>query len=122
MLSNHTLCETVENNLYPRAKQIQQLVVDLYHKQFATSFPGPQGMTGSNELDYTIQLLDGAINLLLDIAREQHIEVSRFFTLYLKNSYKSKDGKNWTEATEKDLANNTLYRLEMSGQLLLPSK
>ena len=35
MLSNHVLCEAIDTEIYPKAKEIQKLVFDLYRKQFA---------------------------------------------------------------------------------------
>ena len=76
MLSNHVLCEAIDTEIYPKAKEIQKLVFDLYRKQFAGRILGPQGLTGSNELDFTIQILNGTISLLKAIAKEQKIEIT----------------------------------------------
>lgn len=119
MLSNHVLCETVENTLFPKAKEIQAIASDLVHKQFACNWPGPQGFTGNNELDYTIQLLDGAINLLLQVAKAQQVRVTRYMDLSLKEDYVSMDGKHWKIATSEEVHNPSRNRflLKQDGTL-----
>ena len=119
MLSNHILCETVEKTLYPKAKEIEEVARGLFHKQFASSWPGEPGHTGNNELDYTIQLLDGAINMLLDVARSQKIEVTRYMDLNPKEDYASQDGRHWAIATHEQLVfpNRVMFLLKKDGTL-----
>lgn len=119
MLSEHVVCETVDKVLYPKAKELADLVHDLHRKLEPLS--GPQGMTGSNELDFAIQLLDGAITKLVAIARYHQIAVTRFDSLYLHENYK-KVGDFWYKASSEDMQDSSLMRLTKRGELLFPEQ
>jgi hypothetical protein len=82
---------------------------------------GPQGLTGSNELDFAIQYLDGAINILLEIAKEQDIPITRYNRFYPKCNYVSEDTSSWRIAQEGDLENPKLNKILKNGRLILKS-
>ena len=77
MLSEHELVTAVETKLYPQTQQIESICRALFNKQFSPG-RGPLGMCGSNELDFTLQLLGSATAYLRRLANEHQIDIGGF--------------------------------------------
>ena len=75
MLSQQEFIDEILENIYPMATDIENRCLDLFNKQFSPG-RGQTGLTGTNELDQTIQYLQSSICFLRRLAKEQHIEVS----------------------------------------------
>ena len=63
MLSEHELIQAIRKDLYPQAQSIESQCLDLFNQKYAPG-RGPTGLTGTNELDFTICYLHSAANLL----------------------------------------------------------
>ena len=62
MLSEHELVQAVKD-LYPQAQKIESQCLGLFNQKYIPG-RGPSGLTGTNELDFTIGYLRSAANLL----------------------------------------------------------
>jgi len=63
MLSEHELIQAIRKDLYPQAQKIESQCLGLFNQKY-TPGRGPTGLTGTNELDFTICYLRSAANLL----------------------------------------------------------
>lgn len=72
MLTNHEFLIEVIQEIYPKVKSIEADCLQLFNKQFNPG-RGPTGLTGTNELDWTVQLLRSSALLLDRIAMEHHL-------------------------------------------------
>lgn len=63
MLSEHELVQAVRKDLYPQVQKIETQCLDLFNQKFIPG-RGPTGVTGINELDFTICYLRSATSLL----------------------------------------------------------
>jgi len=63
MLSEHELIQAIRKDLYPQAQSIESQCLGLFNQKY-TPGRGPTGLTGTNELDFTICYLHSAANLL----------------------------------------------------------
>lgn len=108
-------------NFLPVLRGLHYMIVEEYNQTL--SVVGVQGMTGdpTNYVDQTIQLLDGSITLLMEMASKLGIPITRFERLALHENYISDDGVAWRRATAEGLLDDTKYRLTKTGSLLCPS-
>ncbi|OGM10624.1 hypothetical protein A2Z67_00010 [Candidatus Woesebacteria bacterium RBG_13_36_22] len=74
MLSNHEFIKAIENSIYPKAAKIENECLQLFNKQFLPG-RGPTGLTGRDELAWTIGLLKSSVSFLERLAKEQKIEI-----------------------------------------------
>jgi len=63
MLSQHEFYKEIDENLFPKAQELEDECLKLFNKKFPPG-RGQTGLTGSNEIDFTIGLLKSSINLL----------------------------------------------------------
>lgn len=111
------LLTLISSELYPDLSDLHKAITDLFAEFVEPT--GLQGLTGSNYLDYTVQKLDGAITMLMAMARKFNIEVTRFNFLSLHENFVSEDdGKSWRKAEGGEMRDGSLYRLTRDGELL----
>jgi len=63
MLSKEEFYKAVADNLYPKAREIENELLELFNKKYILG-RGETGLTGSDEIDFTIGLLQSSINFL----------------------------------------------------------
>jgi len=122
MVKNRLKLEKViKQEIFPAAQSLQAQVGNLFSTQIGAI--GPQGLTGTDkngELDWAVQYLDGALNLLLQMADELGVDITRFNQLSLKYEYVSLDGKIWTRAETGQLEDGTLWKFTNRDGVVLP--
>lgn len=69
MLSSHEFITVVRDDIYPRAQRIEQDCLNLFNRHTIPG-RGPTGVSGSNELDFTIAYLESATTFLRVLGRE----------------------------------------------------
>jgi len=70
MLSNHEFVVEVRDKIYPVVSKIEHEVLQMFNRQFCPG-RGPTGFRGTNELDWTIDLLGSARTMLIRLGQEQ---------------------------------------------------
>lgn len=76
MLSEHNFIKTIEDDIYPKAIEIENTCLEMFNKQFSPG-RGATGFRGYNELDATIQLLESSITFLTRLAKEHNLIIHK---------------------------------------------
>jgi hypothetical protein len=70
MLSEHEFIVAVRDKIFPNAVEIERLCVELFNKKYQPGI-GRSGFAGTNEYDWTIQMLKTSINILQKLYNEK---------------------------------------------------
>ena len=69
MLGHQEFVDTVVKDIYPKTRELEGRCLELFNKHF-TPGRGPTGITGNNELDFTICYLRSAATMLERLKQE----------------------------------------------------
>ena len=67
MLSEHEFVTEVRDKLYPRIRQLESDINDLYNRHYTC---GPTGVYGHTEVQWSIDLLEAAKCMLMRLDRD----------------------------------------------------
>ncbi len=73
MISEHEFVTAVRDRICPSVREVEDACLALYNRAFSPGV-GPTGLTGSGEIDETIQRLTVSATLLQKIAKHHGIK------------------------------------------------
>ena len=74
MLSEHEFVCAIRDDVYPLAKKLEEVSLALFLRQYPGS-RGPTGMTGLNELGWSVSLIKSSLSFIKRLSDDFHREL-----------------------------------------------
>jgi hypothetical protein len=69
MISEHEFVVAVRDKIYPKAREIESLCLEIFNKHYSPG-RGPTGLSGNGEISWTIQYLKSSIAFIERLDKE----------------------------------------------------